>query len=238
VWTETSSEHFAARHQAADADDAAGVLELLEATRTRLARAFALVPTAVDVVLHNSEWQLLLARPGLAVARVVAAPAARRYVAGSWGAQTLHVLAPRRLEARASAVPGSRELALLAPAALYARAVVGMASPVLAPPWRPRTAAGAVRRAWLAWGAAAYFSGQTRHSRPAIARRLHEGGAPSFPPGFRDARLLGGTVVELVASEQGEDAVVALVSGDLPLEQAFDRPLREVEARWRSGLAG
>ena len=236
MWTETASEHFAARHDTADAEDAAGVLELLEATRARLARAFAVVPTSVDVVLHGSEAQLLLARPGLALARAIAAPAARRYVAGSWGAQTLHVLAPRRLEARASAVAGSRELALLAPAALYARTVVGLASPCLPPPYRPRTIAGATRRAWVAWGAAAYFSGQTRHARPAIARRLHEGRPPSFPPGVRDARLLGGSLVDLLAAEEGEEAVVALVVDDVPLERAFSRPTREVEARWRSTL--
>jgi hypothetical protein len=236
VWTESASEHFAARHDVADAEDVAGVLELLEATRTRLARAFAVVPTAVDVVLHGSEAQLLLARPGIALSRALAAPAARRYVAGSWGARALHVLAPRRLEARASAVPGSRELALLAPAALYARTVIGLASPSLPPPWRPRTLLGATRRAWVGWGAAAYFSGQTRHARPAIARRLHEGRPPSFPPGPRDARLLGGTLVDLVAAEQGEDAVVALVVEDLPLERVFDPPLREAEARWRASL--
>src|SRR5438105_765546 len=36
--------------------------------------------------------------------------------------------------------------------------------------------------AWLAEGAAVYFSGQGRHLRAAIARRLREGGRPAFPP--------------------------------------------------------
>src|SRR5205823_2821429 len=110
AWSETVSEHFAARHEEADAEDAAGVLELLEATRARLARAFAVVPAGVDVILHGSDAQLLVARPGIALDRAVAAPAARRYVTGTWSRRELHVLAPRRLEERASAVPGSREL--------------------------------------------------------------------------------------------------------------------------------
>src|SRR3954467_11473572 len=122
MWNETPSEHFVARHEDRDAADAEGVLELLEATRARLARAFAVVPAGVAVVLHGSDpqalmggagvlappRQLLMARPGLPATRALAAPAARRYVTGTWGRRELHVLAPRRLEERASAVPGPR----------------------------------------------------------------------------------------------------------------------------------
>jgi hypothetical protein len=200
------------------------VLELLEATRARLARAFEVVPVTVDVVLHGSDVQLLLARPGLLFTRLAAAPAARRYVAGAWGRRELHVLAPRRLEARASAVPGSRELVLLTPAALYARRVVAS------------TTGGRV--AWLAWGAAEWFSGQTGHARPAIARRLREGRAPSFPPGRRDARLLGGTVIDVLVRERGEEAAVRLVTeGAAALRHVFGgAALREIEARWRAHL--
>jgi hypothetical protein len=200
------------------------VLELLEATRARLARAFAVVPASVDVVLHGSDAQLLLARPGLLFTRRAAAPAARRYVAGAWGRRELHVLAPRRLEARASAVPGSRELALLTPAALYARLVVATS--------------GHARVPWLAWGAAEWFSGQTAHARPAIARRLREGRAPAFPPGRRDARLLGGTIVDVLVRERGEEAAVRLVvEGAAALRHVFGGdPLREIETRWRAHL--
>jgi len=230
AWSETVSEHFAARHEEADAEDAAGVLELLEATRARLARAFAVVPAGVDVILHGSDAQLLVARPGIALDRAVAAPAARRYVTGTWSRRELHVLAPRRLEERASAVPGSRELVLLSPAGLYARLVVGSSSRALRSRRRAR------RAAWLAWGAAEWFSGQTAHARPAIARRLREGRPPAFPPGLRDARLLGGTVIDLLVRERDEAEAVRLVDEGV-LRHAFGgAPLREIEARWRAHL--
>ena len=99
---------------------------------------------------------------------------------------------------------------LLAPAALYAQVVIGANNPGLPPPFRPGTFRRYLRWAWLAAGAAQYFSGQTPHARPAIARRLHEGPRPAFPPGIRDAMLLGGTVVDLVAREEGEEAAVRL----------------------------
>ena len=222
AWTETTSEHFAARHEDADTPDAEGVLDLLEATRARLARAFAVVPAGVDVILHGSDAQLLAARPGLVFGRLLAAPAARRYVAGAWSKRELHVLAPRRLEERASAVPGSRELVLLTPAALYTRRVVASTT--------------GSRTPWLAWGAAEWFSGQTAHARPAIGRRLREGGRPAFPPGLRDARLLGGTVIDLLVRERDEDEAVRLVDEGV-LRHAFQgAPLGEIEERWRAHL--
>src|SRR2546430_4847650 len=232
MWNETPSEHFVARHEDRDAPDAEGVLELLEATRARLARAFAVVPAGVDVILHGSEAQLLLARPALALERAVAAPAARRYVTGTWGPRELHVLAPRRLEERASAVPGSRELVLLSPAGLYSRLVVGSSSRTLRSRRRAR------RLAWLAWGASEWFSGHTAHARPAIARRLREGRPPAFPPGLRDARLLGGTLIDLLVRERDEAEAVRLVDEGV-LRHAFGgAPPRENEARWRAPLAG
>jgi hypothetical protein len=230
VWDETPSEHFVARHEDRDAGDAEGVLELLEATRARLARAFAVVPAGVDVVLHGSDAQLLLARPGVALERLVAAPAARRYVTGTWSKRELHVLAPRRLEERASTVPGSRELVLLSPAGLYSRLVVGSSSRALRSRRRSR------RLAWLAWGAAEWFSGQTAHARPAIARRLREGRSPAFPPGRRDARLLGGTVVDLLVRERGEAEAVRLVDEGVLRHAFLGAPLREIESRWREHL--
>src|SRR5436309_1900597 len=230
MWNETPSEHFVARHEDRDASDAEGVLELLEATRARLARACAVVPAGVAVILHGSDAQLLVARPGIALDRAVAAPAARRYVTGTWSRRELHVLAPRRLEERASAVPGSRELVLLSPAGLYSRLVVGSSSRALRSRRRAR------RLAWLAWGASEWFSGQTAHARPAIARRLREGRAPSFPPGRRDARLLGGTVVDLLVCERGEDEAVRLVDEGV-LRHAFGgATLGEIEERWRAHL--
>ncbi|HEV2653594.1 MAG TPA: hypothetical protein VGT82_01490, partial [Ktedonobacteraceae bacterium] len=64
-----------------------------------------------------------------------------------------------------------------------------------------------LRWAWLLDGGGRWLAGQTVHARPAIARRLREGRRPSFPPGLRDAALLGGTVIDLLAREEGERAV-------------------------------
>ena len=60
-------------------------------------------------------------------------------------------------------------------------------SPRATPPCRrrgPRAATlRAARWAWLVAGAAQWFSGQTAHARPAIARRLREGARPGLPAG-------------------------------------------------------
>jgi hypothetical protein len=86
-----------------------------------------------------------------------------------------------------------------------------------------------------------YARGQTRHLRPAIAMRLHDPPTPSFPPGRRDALLLGGIVFDLLAREEGEPACVELARAPLApgaLEHAFrGRPLRHTEQAWRSHLA-
>ena len=126
------------------------------------------------------------------------------------------MLAPRLLAQRASNVEGSLELLMLAPSALLARRYVAANHPGLPPPFGPRTFARWLRWAWLVEGAAQYFSGQVRHVRPAVARRLREAGPPAFPPGRRDAALLGGTVFDLLAREEGEAACVALAARPAP----------------------
>jgi hypothetical protein len=95
-----------------------------------------------------------------------------------------------------------------------------------------------MRSAWFLEGAAQWLSGQTRHVRPAVARRLREGAQPSFPPGRADALLLGGTVFDLVAREEGERAAVAATRAgpDGALEAFGRRRLRHTEAAWRSHL--
>jgi hypothetical protein len=243
-WVETSSPHFAARHELVDDDDVAGVLELLEGTRERLAAAFARLPDDVEVVVHGSDAALAAAQPYLPVLRRMVAPAARRYLVGWFGAGAIHVLAPRVLVAHASSVPGSREMNLLAPAALYTQLVVGLNNGRLPPPFRMSSFARYVRWAWLQAGAAQWFSGQTAYARPAIARRLREGPEPEFPPGVRDAHLLGGTVFDLLAREEGEHACVNLAcdlpagGGEEALRRAFHgRSLRHSESTWRAHLA-
>lgn len=244
AWDETTSPHFCARHDDADADDVVEVLELLEGTRDRLGDVFAVLPDEVDVIVHSSRAQLDTAAPLVPFVVRFTAPAARRYVVGWPGSGTIHLLAPRILRARASNVPGSREMAMLAPAALYAQLVVGANNPRLPPPYDARSLRRAWRWAWMWAGAAQWFSGQTAYARPAIGRRLHESGEPSFPPGQRDALLLGGSVLDLLAREEGASAVVRFVTeqpSDTPrraLERAFHgRSLRHTEGAWRSHLA-
>ena len=245
AWVETASPNFSARHESSDADDVIDVLELLEGTRERLAGAFPSVPDEqVEVVVHGTDAALAAARPIVPIARRLTAPAARRYLVGWPGKRELHVLAPRLLAARASNVPGSREMELLAPAALYAWLVVGHNNPRLPPPFRIGPLVRGVRWAWLVWGAAQYFSGQTQHARPAIARRLREGGEPSFPPSLADAPLLGGSIIDLLAREEGEAAAVDLVCS-LPgggprgaLVSAFHgRSIVHTEGTWRGHLS-
>lgn len=244
-WVETTSPNFSARHEEHDADDVVGVLELLEGTRERLAGAFPQLPGQVAVVVHGGPVALSLAQPYLPVLRRLTAPAARRYLVGWFQHDEIHVLAPRVLAARASSVPGSKEMNLLAPAALYTQLAIGASSERMPPPFRPATFVTYVRWAWLAAGAAQYFSGQTAFTRPAIARRLREGGPPAFPPRVRDAQLLGGTVVDLIAREQGEHAAARLAvelhpgGPEQALVDAFDgRPRKHTEATWRAHLAG
>jgi hypothetical protein len=242
-WTDTASLTFIARHDERDAADAEVVLAQLERAREDLGRRFAVGLGELDVVLHGSAAQLDAAQPWLPVQRALTAPAARRYVVGTVTEGALHVLAPRVLARRASNVEGSLEMLMLAPAALLARRVVAANHPGLPPPLGPRGLRAWLRWAWLLEGAAQFFSGQSRHVRPAAARRLREGPPPAFPPGRADATLLGGTVFELLAREEGEAACVALAHGPHPggpweaLEKAFPgRPLRRTEHAWRAFL--
>src|SRR5919108_415645 len=124
AWVESISPSFRARHEAAQADAAARVLYSLERTRDHLGDYFPRTVGDVTVVLHSGAASLSLAKPLLPLAWLATAPAARRYVAGWAGPQELHVLLPDVLEARASTVPGSREMLAYAVPALYARRVI------------------------------------------------------------------------------------------------------------------
>ncbi|MBV9473871.1 MAG: hypothetical protein JO206_12955 [Solirubrobacterales bacterium] len=243
TWVETSSPSFRARHEAAHAHDADRVLHSLERTRTRLAQLFPSTIAELTVVLHGGSISLSMTNPLLPLVWLATAPAARRYVGGWAGRDELHVLAPAALEARASAVPGSREMLALTAAALYTRRVITENNEPLHRARAPARVRLGIRWAWLLEGAARYFAGQTEHARPAIARRLHEGRRPRFPPGIRDAPLLGATVIDLLARERGEPAAVALACRLHPqgaraaLSAAFrGRPYLETEGAWRSHL--
>jgi hypothetical protein len=242
VWVDTPSETFTARHDERDAEDAHRVLKQLEHARLRLEERFDARPGELEVVLHSSPAQLDAAQPWVPIARRFTSPAARRYVVGWAGPRELHVLAPRVLAHRASNVEGSLEMLMLAPSALLARRYVADGHPPLPPPMSPGRLARWSRWAWLVEGAAQWLSGQARHTRPAIARRLREGPAPAFPPGRADALLLGGSIFDLLAREEGVHACVTLARGPHPdgpvkaLEIAFPRALRHTEQAWRAHL--
>ncbi len=243
AWVESASPSFSARHDSTHAEDADRVLRSLELTRTQLDEHFRTV-AGVTVVLHGSAASLSMAQPALPLAWVATAPAARRYVAGWAGREELHVLTPAVLDARASNVPGSREMLARTAAALYARRVIVENNRDLPRRLTPARVAAELRWAWLLEGAARWFGGQTEHARPAIARRLREGGRPSFPPGVRDALLLGGTVIDLLAREEGELATARFACRLHPqgphaaLSKAFrGRPLTHTEGAWRTHLA-
>jgi hypothetical protein len=244
TWIESESPSFRARHDSVHADDADRVLYSLEQTRDYLSHYFPDTLEGISVVFHPSVASLAVARPLMPLAWLSAAPAARRYVAGWSGPHELHVLLPEELEARASSVPGSREMLDRAVPALYARRVVVENNRDLPGRITPRRLRSELRWAWLIEGAARWFGGQTAHARPAIARRLRDGRTPAFPPGVRDAALLGGTVIDLLVSERGEQAAAHLASRLHPhgprgaLRDAFrGRSPADVEGAWRAHLS-
>jgi hypothetical protein len=242
AWVESHSLSFSARHDASRTDEANRVLDALERFRDEVGGLFERTPGEVAVVLHPRTAALTLARPWLPLARMVAAPASRRYFAGWFTETEIHVLAPSALERRASSVPGSREALLLSPQHEYAHIVVGANNPGLPPPFSVQSFRSYVRWAWLCEGAAAWLAGQTRHLRPAIVRRLREGGRPEFPPAPRDAMLLGGTVFALVERLEGRSAAAWLATSPLEegprtvLAEAFGRQAASVARDWYSEL--
>ncbi|MBA2505269.1 MAG: hypothetical protein H0V29_04905 [Thermoleophilaceae bacterium] len=244
AWVETTSASFAARHDEDQAAEASRLLDRLEVFRTRLAEDLPAVPEEVAVVIHPRPFMLALAHPWLPLARVAAAPAARRYMAGWFTAREIHVLSPAALRTRASRVPGSHEALELSPEHEYAHLALGTSNKLLPPPFSPASFARYLRWAWLAEGAASWLSGQTPHLRPAISRRLREGARPEFPPATKDSFLLGGTIFDLLEEGAGREACIALalrLEPDGPnsaIERAFMRSASEVERDWRAHLDG
>jgi hypothetical protein len=238
-WVETASPSFTARHEAAHADDAEGVLDALEAHRAHLGELYPRLPENVTVVLHDSWLQLALAQPYLPVTRRLASPAARRYMAGWFSQHEVHTLAPDSLRELAGG-PDSLEALMLTPLRIYTMLVAGSDNPLLPPPFRPRSATLMRRVPWLLEGIAQYLAGQVPHLRPAFAIRLREGPV-RFPPGRRDAPLVGGAVFDLLGRQQGEGACVRLArqpvtDGHAALEAAFGLSMTEIVSMWRAHL--
>src|ERR1700722_14585868 len=246
TWTESVSASFRARPDVDDADDAHQVLLSLERARERLRPTFPRAPGEVTVVLHGGPVGLTLSHPLMPVIWLATAPAGRRDVAGWAGRGGVPMLAPAVPPPRASTVPGSREMLALTGACLYARLVIGQANPDLQRVMTPIRMRRELRWAWLVEGSARWYGGQTAPARPAIARRLREGSGMRsirFPPGPRDAPLLGGTVLEMLAAERGEPAVARLcqrlprTAAQPALVQAFGGgSAKALEQRWRAHL--
>jgi hypothetical protein len=247
AWEQSSSASFAARHDTADAPDAGRVLQSLERVRVQLEEVVERTPPEMTVILHSGKIALALSNPAIAATWAVTAPSGRRYVTGWSGRREIHVLSPAALRGRAAEASGSREMLRLSAAALYARRTFAENTPELRrgpTPVRSFTQArGGLRWAWLLEGAGRWFAGQTAHARAAIALRLRERERPSFPPGLRDAPLLGGTIFDLLAEERGEGAALTLATQLHPkgpgaaVERAFGARLMSVEGEWRSHLA-
>ena len=240
AWVETSSLSFTARYEARQSEVVLSALEELESYRDRLESLFPRTPGNVTIVLHDSPLQLAVAQPYLAFARRLASPAARRYMVGWFTQGEVHTLAPDVLRKLATG-PGSLQALLLSPQRAYTLLVVAVNNPLLPPPFRPSNLRSVIRFAWLLEGAAQYFSGQLPHLRVAISRRLREP-PPAFPPGIRDAALLGGALFDLLALERGIEACLSLACQTEPpepralVESAFGRSLAEVRQHWSEHL--
>src|SRR3954452_15738054 len=239
-WVETTSLSFTARHEASHTEDAEEVLEALEEQRNRLEELFPRIPGNVTVVLHDSAVQLGLSQPYLPVARRLASPSARRYMAGWFSAGEVHVLAPQVLR-RAAAGQDSLDALKRTPQRAYTLLVVGENTPAVPPPFRRGSVSRLLRNSWLAEGAAQHFSGQVPFLRAAISTRLRRGRV-DCPPSPRDAGILAGALFDLLERDRGPQACVGLARHTLSqgsgaaLQDAFDQPAKEVERRFRAHL--
>ncbi len=241
AWVETESLSFLARHESSDEADAQRTLDALEDLRLRLEDRFDDAPGGITVVVHPTPGWLAAAHPFLPLARLAAAPAGQRYLAG-WAMESeLHVLNDDYLERR-SAGEDSRNALHGTAERLYAQIVVAANSTKLPPPWGVRGFYRYLRWAWLVEGAAQYYAGHVPLFRAAVNTRMRGGKPPAFPPKARDAMILGGTVFDLLERERGRDACQVLASrlhrsgASGNLELAFGEPMREIELEWRRYL--
>lgn len=241
AWVETESLSFVARHESDDTEDAQRTLDALEDLRLRLEDRFDEAPGEITVVVHPTPGWLAAAHPFLPAARLAAAPAGRRYLAGWAMATELHVLNDTYLEGRAAGEDSAHALRGTAER-LYAHIVVATANDKIPPPWGPLAFWRYLRWAWLVEGAAQYYAGHTPLFRAAVNTRMRQGKPPSFPPSARDAIILGGTVFDLLERERGRDACRVLASrlhrrgARVGLELAFDERFEEIEREWRRYL--
>jgi hypothetical protein len=241
AWVETESLSFTARHESEDEACAQRVLDRLEDLRLRLEDRFDEAPGGVTVIVHPSPGWLAAAHPFLPAARLAAAPAGRRYLAGWAMASELHVLNDEFTDRRAAG-PDSLEALRGTAERLYAQIAIAANNDRLPPPGGPRKFTRYVRWAWLIEGGAQHFAGQTSLFRAAVVTRMRQKRPPSFPPSARDAMILGGTIFDLLERERGPDACSVLVSRlrregpQKAIELAFGDHARNVEREWRRYL--
>lgn len=241
MWVETESLSFTARHEDSDDESAQRTLDALEDLRLKLEDRFDKAPGDITVVVHPTPAWLAAAHPFLPAARIAAAPAGRRYLAGWAMARELHVLNDDYLDRRAA---GEDSLAALRGTAerLYAQVVIGANNASLPPPWGPRRFSRYLRWSWLVEGGAQYFAGQVPLFRAAVQTRLRAGDPPTFPPSRRDAIILGGTVFDLLERRRGRDACSLLISRvrregpERAIQIAFGESARDVGLEWRRYL--
>lgn len=243
TWTESASASFACRHSSAHSADAARVLALLERARERLNEHFPDLTDGLTVVMHDTPHALAASNPLMPALWAITAGPARRYVTGWIGHREMHVLSPRALRQRASDVSGSFEMLALAPASLYARRVIVESNRDLRSARMPGRVWHGLRWAWMIEGSARWFSAETGYSRGAVGDYMRSGHRPHFPPTARDAPLLAGSLIELLAESGGESAVARLAArlhsggSHTALQIAFgERALPTVEDDWRSRL--
>jgi hypothetical protein len=240
-WTQTESLSFVARHEEGDEECAERTLDALEDLRLKLEDRLEEAPGEVTIVIHPSAGWLAAAHPFLPLARLAAAPAGRRYLAGWVREHEVHVLNDASIERRAAGEDSLRALRGTS-GRLYAQLTLAANNERMPPPWGPLRFARYLRWAWLIEGGAQHFAGQVALYRAAVSRRLAEGGRPGFPPGPRDAVILGGTVFDLLDRRVGRHACDLLVSRlrkDGParaLEVAFGAPIDEIEQDWHRHL--
>ena len=182
AWVDTASETFVARHDERDEEDAARVLAQLEFARTRLEERFDHAPR------RARGRPALLGRPARRRAAVAAGRAPphrarraplRRRLGRPARAARARAAAARAPRLQRRGLAGDADAGALGAARAPLRRRRPPEAAAAAQP--PRVARWA-RWAWLVEGAAQWLSGQTRHVRPAVARRLREGPTPAFPP--------------------------------------------------------
>jgi hypothetical protein len=159
----------------------------------------------------------------------------RRLVTGIGVGASVHCLSPSALRPRiGDRQTDEREFMRKSVAAAVAQHLIATSVPTMA-----TTRAVLGRHAWLSWGAGQWLSGQTEHAAGFIRRRLRRVERSSYPPRRADAILLGGTVLEFVAHEQGRAAALALLRKGIDRSQTglADGDSAHAAGPWRTYLA-